>query len=234
MGITASSPIKYKCLPLFLISSTTSFPFAQKKRKEDPDEPPTANRQPIPRDDTHVCAVPIAVCFSSKGSIELLTHSSSCFFSLSTAFFFCLTVKSRDGFYKQSDKFLFCPDIFFSVCFQRFLNFFLLTWSTCFTWIPTACGEDFSSIMSGLFGLLKKKILRKLLKNKSWSKKISQWKNCGAFYSFMSLPSIFKKHDEWTANFYFLFQIKHVLQEFNPRMHYCYFYFVLFFLLTAF
>lgn len=44
-GITASSPMKYKCLPLSCSFSTSIFPpFAQKKRKKDPDEPPTASQ----------------------------------------------------------------------------------------------------------------------------------------------------------------------------------------------
>lgn len=54
IGIIASSPMQYKCLSLSFPPSlslsfsffSTSFPFAQKKRKKEPDEPPTTSQFP--------------------------------------------------------------------------------------------------------------------------------------------------------------------------------------------
>jgi len=60
-GITASSPMKYKCLSLSF-SYLLHLSHLHRKR-----ERRTLMRQPIPLDDTHVCAAPIVVCFSSEG-----------------------------------------------------------------------------------------------------------------------------------------------------------------------
>lgn len=46
-AIAVSSPMKYKCLSRCCsFSPSISFPFAQKKRKKEPDEPPTAEQFP--------------------------------------------------------------------------------------------------------------------------------------------------------------------------------------------
>lgn len=66
--------------------------------------------QPIPGDDTRVCAAPIAVCFSSVGEIELLTLPTLlflCLCLLSTSPLSILTARTENDFTNLTG-FFFC------------------------------------------------------------------------------------------------------------------------------
>lgn len=107
-GIIASSPMQYKCLPLSLFSSlalslsfsffSTSFPFAQKKRKKEPDEPPTTSQFPgMTR-----MFVPHRLPFAFHLRDRLSSWPSPLLllpFPSSTASLLFLSQKAVDGFY---------------------------------------------------------------------------------------------------------------------------------------